>query len=45
MLLRFFRPVLAGAHLPARLVACIGAAYEERLKRLDEAYKNINRPL
>ncbi|BBD97862.1 HPP family protein [Sphingobium amiense] len=26
MLLRFFRPVLAGAHLPARLVACIGAA-------------------
>lgn len=26
-------------------VACIGAAYEERLKRLDETYKNINRPL
>ncbi|MBB3591527.1 uncharacterized protein FHX08_001871 [Rhizobium sp. BK529] len=25
--------------------ACIGAAYQERLKQLDETYKNINRPL
>lgn len=25
--------------------ACIGAAYEERLKQLGETYKNINRPL
>jgi len=26
-------------------VACIRAAYDERLKQLDEAYKSINRPL
>ena len=25
--------------------ACIGAAYQERLKQLGETYKNINRPL
>jgi uncharacterized protein len=25
--------------------ACIKAAYDERLKQLDETYKNINRPL
>ncbi len=25
--------------------ACIGAAYQERLKQMDETYKNINRPL
>lgn len=25
--------------------ACIGAAYEERMKQLGESYKNINRPL
>ncbi|KQV78726.1 hypothetical protein [Rhizobium sp. Root1220] len=26
-------------------VACIEAAYDERLKQLDETYKKINRPL
>ncbi|XAZ24946.1 hypothetical protein LVY75_17355 [Sinorhizobium sp. B11] len=25
--------------------ACIGAAYQDRLKQLGETYKNINRPL
>jgi len=25
--------------------ACIKAAYDERLKQLDETYKKINRPL
>ncbi|TDW35057.1 hypothetical protein EV128_103339 [Rhizobium azibense] len=25
--------------------ACIKAAYDERMKQLDETYKNINRPL
>lgn len=26
-------------------VACIRAAYDERLKQLDDAYKSLNRPL
>lgn len=26
-------------------IDCIRAAYDERLKQLDEAYKNLNRPL
>ena len=26
-------------------VACIQSAYDERMRQLDEAYKNLNRPL